>query len=443
MSENDFQIALTPEALDTGPDCEKAAFGLLEIRVAGRLLTALVENAGRDGNYRRGPYVSGYHLAEWLTWNWWRLRWEPCPTTVGLPPFDWDLSHRLSDIGEGYVWPNITVSSDGFQCELKSEPSPEASGLHFSYIGAPRTLIPATDFECAVDRFLSWVLRRLDDAGLSETNLQNLWQDLTVERRDPELARFRRIEALLGFDPDEAEAERIESCLKDADALGENSLAELATGAAKSMLSAREITEATAAVGFAVNSDDAFRLRSPVNMQWGQVAAWRIGAATAQAVRRQTGLVDQPVSNALLAEMAGMSEKLFHSDLCTNSLSWVFQPERNSARVALRGKWKAARRFDLARLLGDRLFGESSFLSWEPFSPATRAYSYRQKAQRRFAAELLSPWATVRGMLGNDYSEENREYVAEHFDVSERVISTLLVNNETNNRDPDGEYLPD
>ena len=95
------------------------------------------------------------------------------------------------------------------------------------------------------------------------------------------------------------------------------------------------------------------------------------------------------------------------------------------SRIALRSKWEAGRRFDLARLLGDRLLGQD-----EPLLPATRAYTYRQKAQRAFAAELLCPYHAVRDFLGTDRSAERREEAASYFNVSPLAISTVLVNNE-------------
>ena len=48
--------------------------------------------------------------------------------------------------------------------------------------------------------------------------------------------------------------------------------------------------------------------------------------------------------------------------------------------------------------------------------------------QRSFAAELLSPFESVENMLSGDYSMENRQDVADHFQVSEWTIRTLLVN---------------
>ena len=78
-----LKISLIPVSLDEGPDYEKAAFGLLEIEADGKLLTAYISTDVAGHRYYRGTHVSGYHLAEWLVWNWWRLRWEPGPTLPG------------------------------------------------------------------------------------------------------------------------------------------------------------------------------------------------------------------------------------------------------------------------------------------------------------------------------------------------------------------------
>ena len=273
MTTSKLRISLTPGVLDEGPDYEKAAFGLLEIKAASQTLTAAINADYHHRDYTNGPYISGYHLAEWLVWNWWRLRWEPHPSVDSAPPLDWDLSHRMSDIGAGYIWPNITISCDGFQCDLISERSDELDTPSFYYLGAPSVSIPAGNFEDAGDQFIPFVLNRLQDGGVTKSNLQTLWNDLTVERNDPELARFRRIEALLGFDPDQTDETRIETWLKDTDALGENALDELATGGTKGMLSAQQIADVTASVGFDMNTRDALRLDYPIGMQWGQTAS--------------------------------------------------------------------------------------------------------------------------------------------------------------------------
>lgn len=99
----------------------------------------------------------------------------------------------------------------------------------------------------------------------------------------------------------------------------------------------------------------------------------------------------------------------------------------------LRSKWETGRRFELARLLGDR---HTNGLK-ERLLPATRAYTYRQKLQRAFAAELLCPFSALEEKLAGDYSAEARADAAHHFAVSERTVTTLLVNH----RRLDPDYL--
>ena len=431
MTTTGLRIDLEAQPLDAGARLEKATFGLLEIKAAGIGLTACISVDSDDRQYRDGPYVSGYHLAEWLVWNWWRLRWQPRPPVRAAAPPGWDMAHCMATIGEGYVWPNITFASDGFQCDVHSSRSDETDAPSFFYLGAPRPVtVSSVDFVCEVDRFVGLILEMVAGDGFADTNLQTLWDDLSIERNTPELNRFRRLEALLGFDPDTQDAGFIEDRLSDAPLLGEDALAEIATCAAETetVLTAGRIAEITGASGFDMNPRDAFQASPPITTQWGNSAAWRIGVKVADAVRHETHLADRPIDDAQLADLAGTSPDVLTSDRSTDSLSWIFHRPARQARVALRSKWRTNRRFDLARLIGDRLFADGRHAAAEPLLPATRSHSYRQKAQRAFAAQLLSPWEVVQDMLGDDCSQENQDRVAEHFDVSSMTIRTLLDN---------------
>ena len=433
-SESQFELAfsLDPETLDEGSAEEKAGFGTIKVVADGHCLTEGFD--GHAGSYREGPLVSGYHLAEWLVWNWWRLRWEPPRPHAHRTP-EWALAHRMSTIGEGYVWPNVTIDSDGFRTVLTSERS---SGRNngpfrpFRYFGGPTAVVPANCLESAIDRFASDVLERLGEARLDDTNLHRLWRDLRTEREDPAVSRFRRLEALLGRDPDEADAKEVEHCLADAADLGEDALEEVAAGTEPraqgpiDMPSAKRIEEIAKRQGFDAKPADAVRLDSGAGLPvWGEVEAWRVGKAAANTVRHQEKLDAGPIANARLAELAGTTARVI-SEYTRRSDELAFALDRNGegARIALRSKWETGRRFDLARLFGDRLFGGSRRLF-----PATQAYSYRQKAQRTFAAELLSPFEEVDDMLDGDTSDERQEGIARHYQVSPMTIRTLLVNN--------------
>jgi hypothetical protein len=120
-------------------------------------------------------------------------------------------------------------------------------------------------------------------------------------------------------------------------------------------------------------------------------------------------------------------------------MSFMLDESATKSKVILRSKWEAGRRFELARLLGDRVVR-----SWGGrLFPATRTYTYRQKMQRSFAAEFLSPFAAVEDFLARDYSIEAQQDCAEHFRVSELTIRTLLVNHGRVEREYlDGEFEP-
>ena len=428
-SRDKLAFSFDPEALDEGSAEEKASFGTVKVVADGQCLTEGFDEYAEI--YREGPLVSGYHLAEWLIWNWWRLRWEPPRAPAYRSTIEWAFAHRMSTVGEGYVWPNVNIESDGFRSVVTSERSSQHHTGSFRYFGGPTAAVPAKCLESAIDRFASDVLKRLGEAKLGDTNLHRLWRDLRIEREDPAVSRFRRLEALLGRDPDEADAEEIERHLADAARLGEDALEEVAAGTEPraqgpvDMLSAERIEEVAKRQGFDAKPADAVRLDHVASLPvWEEIEAWRVGEAVAGAVRQQEKLGTEPIGNARLAELAGttahaISEHMKRSD----ELAFALDRNGEGTRIALRSKWETGRRFELARLMGDRLFGGARRLF-----PATQANSYRQKAQRAFAAELLSPFDAVNEMLGNDDSEEKQADVAERYQVSPMMIRTLLVN---------------
>ena len=315
-----------------------------------------------------GPYVSGYHLAEWLVWNWWRLRWEP--PTGAQASWNWDLAHRMSSIGEGYVWPNIEIASDGLLVRFVSSPSTDPHAGAFRYVGAPRLETVAVEtFEEAVQRFVRIVIARLDDRGVLDTNLHRLWRDLEREQ-DEETSPFRRIEAMLGHDPDEGNEAEIRAQLSDADRLGRDAVAELAADAGhdERPVRADEVREDARRAGSDARVEDAARLASTDDIPaWGECQAWRVGVAMAQALRAATALNGQPVANAGLCELAGTSETAIQEQgRTTDRLSFALDDDGGRSRIALRSKWETGRRFDLARLMADRL---QCLAALDPFSP--------------------------------------------------------------------------
>ncbi len=427
------QVSIPQENLVYESAEERATFGLFSVVANNHLLTAGEDIDTKE--LRHGPYVSGYPLADWLEWNWWRLRWE-----IGQPSDEnamhrWNFAHRMPTIGEGYAWPNITIFSDGVHSSLFSTPSRSPETSLFRYIGASGQTVPTVSLETAIDGFVEDTLARLGEAGIRESNLHGLWNELKTERADPELIRFRRLEAQLGYDPDEAEEAAIRLRLDDAPRLGEEALGEIAADATlgdnalSNMMTAGDFENIARQNGFEANPNDAITLSDNTNLlQPGQVEAWRWGKRAAQEIRAQGCLDGESVSDATLVSFAGIVSNAISSQRRNSSKISFALDFDGGTQVSLRSRRETGRRFDLARLIGDRVLHTQRSAPAEPLLPATRASSYRQKAQRAFAAELLSPFAFVEDMLHGDYSEEKQNEVAGHFDVSPMTIQTQLVN---------------
>lgn len=415
-----LSIKVDWERLDAGAPEERACFAAIGI-FSGSIELTKAEDAF-VGRLRSCVHLSAYKLAEWFAWNWWRQRWEPYSHTL-----DWAMAHRLTTIGGGYVWPNVSVISDGERILLVAKPTEPNAAEPLRYITDIVVGVRAVEFEDVVSRFIEQVRGQLRAKAIGTTNLDHVWDDVYRERQEAETATQRRVEALLGFDPDEADASLLERLVHEAEALGEHAVRELAamSSGGKEVPTAENLKEMARCTGFESRPNDVVRLQdeaalSPV----GYVAAWKRGAEAARALRDQEKLGSAPILDKQLAEMAGVPAETLDKLSSGSNLSFAIDTSEDSGRVVLRSKWKTGRRFDLTRLLGDRIAGGAS----ETLFPATHTRTYRQKLQRSFAAEFLCPFEALDDMLGGDYSEEMQEESANYFNVSPLTVRTLLVN---------------
>jgi hypothetical protein len=324
---------------------------------------------------------------------------------------------------------------------LHAQPSVRQDAKPFRYLGAHACIVPSEQFEQALDSFVPQILGRLRDQSVQDTNLDRLWSELTGERGDPDQARRRRLEALMGLEPDDASETTMDRLLEDANVLGEQAIEELAADVPQGggLPSAAELQERADTHGYPSNPQDSVRLAPGLLPSLKDVPAWRLGTQAAQALREQQGLTDDVMSGDRLAALAGVAASVLDDRNVGSKVSFALDRNATNGRLVLRSRWKTGRRFELARLLADRLVASPAGC----LHVATRAYTYRQKMQRAFAAEFLSPFHAVDAMLDGDYSPEAQADVAEHFQVSDLTIRTLLVNYQRIERDELDEGLPD
>lgn len=408
------------ERTGEGTPEERASFGMLRIGTADLSLTE-----GFDtyvNRLRDGPLVSAYHAAEWFAWNWWRLRWEPKSNRPG-----WAHAHQMPSIGAGYVWPNITILSDSSRIVLIPYPS-EPSAKPFRYIADRPLVVTGSQFESAIDAFVGQVIDRLTTEKVADTNLSRIWADVTAERANPSEALRRRLEALIGAEPDEADNATIDRLEAEGREVGLAAVIELAAdqGVEGKAHTVNELRSIAASSGFDASPTDAAALVDISRLPNADEApAWIRGAEAARQLRNQVVLGAAPISNNRLEDMSGVAKgSIVDTPKRYDDMSFSLD-DSAASRIVLGSKWETGRRFNLARLLGDRICVPEG----GKLKAATQAYTYRQKMQRSFAAEFLCPFEALENWLGGNYSNEMIENAADHFTVSPRLVETMLVNN--------------
>lgn len=416
----DFETALDDAALCT-----------LRIRVNDSLISRIVDE---DQQSHDGPRVSAYRFAEWLIWNWWRLRWEP--PRSGPSDIFWRQAHETASIGGGWLWPRITFASDGETVSVRSSGSEATVTEPITYVtDDTENFIPANTFEKSIDSFLIDVINRLKSKSLSRSPVSKMWRELQNEREDSDLALYRRLEALLGNNPDDGDAEVIRQLTKDREVLGEDATDELAAempSSPENSITAKSLFDLVRRSGFKANEDDL--MATPMTDdtrtlmkagQLGRLVPWKLGQETAKSLRHSEQLGDGRITDPKLSALCGLPRKALTQQAKVKppfSYSWT---DTRNKHVVLRARVRVGRRFDAARLLADKLLVQNG----ESMQPATSTHTFRQKMQRAFAAELLCPYESLFEKLDGDYSEDSIEAAGRHFMVSPMLVASTLENN--------------
>lgn len=372
-----LQLSITNwEAAGLGAPEVLASTGRLSLQVGDTNLTEHEDTFSRT--IRQEVLVSAYPLALWLAGNWWPLLHEPKPPERLRPTTDWRLAHEWPAANAGTIWPALVMASEGGTVQFQAESaagSRQQSIRYLNRLPVPVS-IPREQVESALGAFVTSVLDRLEAWDGIHTELLDLWQELKDERADEEASRYRRLEACLGFDPDEAPETLMEQ---------------------------------------------AIQARTP----------WRRAQQLARALRQHLGLSNEPISTDLLCDLFGLKPQLFESTLPTKRQPIAVGVPRPTGQIALhlRKFYPSARRFELARFIGDALITGSMPRPWFVSSDIP---TERQKIQRAFAAEFLCPAEGALEQLSGDYSEPAVEQVAERFGVSTEIVENLIANQELN-----------
>jgi hypothetical protein len=371
--------------------------------------------------------VSAYPLAMWFASSWWRLNHESLPLPGQQPSHDWRMAHELGAANHGFVWPRVLFASDGEAVNVWAAPT-RSQGQSVQYLQGldhPRT-IALDDFQQSVRNFIHSVLSRLGAKERPDTDLASLWALVQEDIADSEVNRRRKLEAELGFDPEECPPDLLDAALDWQQRIGGATLTELAP-----MLSSGG------------NGPDLSTLQSLIGAKGLQGAPevgigdidhskqclpWQRAVHAARSLRQHLRNADRPITDPDLYGLLGLTTSQV-SNWRTEGRprAAVAIPEQgNRFRFMPRRRNHTGQRFEFARFLGDHLRPTAHAQEW---LASTDLATSRQRYQRAFAAEFLCPIDALTDFLSGDFSESTIEEASDRFKVSDQTVRSLLSNN--------------
>ncbi len=376
---------------------------------------------------RDSVLVSAYPLAMWLASSWWRLNFEPLPAHGKPPTVDWRMAHEIGAANHGFVWPKVVFASDCEIMQIWAEPSNATIHQSVKYLNGldAHASVKFAEFQRSVTGFVESVITRLEAVDCKNSDLYKLWQLIQEETADPKIADYRKLEAELGYDPDECPDKLMAKAKKLEQRMGAEALTELAPvyGRAAGDEPLNAIDDMIAGPGLTGKPDmpQLTKSKSATGLPWQRAVA------AAKELRQCLSNEEAAIDNKQLYGLLGLSEDDVESwEPVTRSSATIAIPAKGEDfKFVPRKKHPQAKRFELARLLGDFVLTSNS----HHWLTSTDLSTSRQKYQRAFAAEFLCPIDALTGFLEGDYSETAIEEAADHFQVSQTTVDSLLKNN--------------
>ena len=392
---------------------------------AMRCLTRLIRRGSHQpDDWLEAPPVP---LAFWFIDNWWRIRWEPAPH-ADLNA-EWRLAHHLSSAGAGYHWPNVSIWGEGSRVGIAVHADANNLKPSLKFIARPRlSYVPSSTVEDAIDRFVDHVLEYVGEAS---DGLDAEYRQLQSERADPAVATWRKLEALLGFDPDDAPEGLVDSLEALAERYGLEPLQEaaLAHQGERATEALNDCIEAAKSSNVLIRTPIDFDTKGRIDVGRSSLEPpWRFAVRVADQLRHWLVVPPGPIRNKRLSEIIGTNvDCLSTKRRSTFDIPYPLRlRQETGSKLALRSAWSHTRRFELCRSLGDIIWSHN-----DAMGPLSAAKSERQKFQRAFAQGFLCPFADLQAYINTDKPDEDDIHAAaRHFDVSERLIETTLVNNQ-------------
>lgn len=394
----------------------------ISLRVGDRIISRIADT--KRHTVRDYFRASSTALAFWLVDNWWRLRWETIKD-FRFPSVDWRLRHELNSASGGALWPPVMIFSVGDRIAFAPSIGKNVVDGPQAYFDFKIGMVSASEYESEIDGFFSTVVEHCAMTA-DGRSLKSLLDQINTERKDPELAAWRRLEACLGFDPDAAPDDVIEALVKLEAVAGEDGVEEAAHAepGASAAQSLRLVIDAARESSVEVDLCLANSLERNWNLP-SHASPWKMAEAAATELRSIIGVTRGPLNREVFGDIFNARwDDLKSAAPTAKKLSYGarISDDRNS-RLALQTSRPHDRRFELARQFGDVVWQEGA-----DFGIISRSKSDRQKFQRAFAHSLLCPFDDLQREIDvNVPTLESMDVAARRFGVNPSVVRNQLV----------------
>ncbi len=300
--------------------------------------------------------VSTYPLALWILQSWWRLLYEPLPPRGKLTTH-WRMAHELGAANHGFVWPKLLFASDSENIQIWASPSDTQCRQSVRYLNGVTSpiSISVSEFQNVLVDFISTIANRLDAVGVPGSDLSELFKIIMDEQQEEESFIYRKLEALMGFDPDECSSEAMHYALQLRRDYGEETLSELApiygkNARGKPLQPIEHFMHATGVLGKPTFSTAADEKRAE-----GHSAPWRLAVEDAHRIRKEICNENGPVKTNDLFDLLGVAScdaDKWEPDGRV-SVSVGIPTSSRHIKFVPRKKHPMSKRFELSRYIGD------------------------------------------------------------------------------------------
>lgn len=395
----------------------------ISLRLGEQLLSRIADT--NKGSVRDSFRASATSLALWLADNWWRLRWETLRSLQSVSS-DWRIRHELNSASGGALWPPVMIYSSSDRIVFAPSFGRNTVGGPQQYFDFRVATVGAQEYEAEVDRFIGAVIghcaQETDGKALGE-----IFRQVVAERIDPELAGWRRLEACLGFDPDQAPDTVIDALVAFEETVGEDGVDEAANAypGTQSPSILRDVIEATRAssveLDLSLSHENNFSSDLPST-----ASPWMLAEAAAKNLRERIGIRRGPLKRQEFADVfKARWDDLKAAAATARNLPYCarLSMKGDSSLLSLKTFSAHDRRFELARFLGDAVWNDVG-----SFGIISYAKTDRQKFQRAFAHNLLCPFDDIRQHVDlNNPTDEDIDATARKFHVHSTVVRNQLI----------------